>query len=66
MEYLADIGETLRGRREAAGLTQAQLAALSGVSQPTISAIESGKDTSTATLRKLGDALARVEAGATP
>lgn len=34
--------ETLRARRERAGLTQAELAVLSGVAQPNIAAYESG------------------------
>lgn len=38
----------LRAYREAAGLTQAQLAKLLGISQPMVAAIENGKRTITA------------------
>lgn len=38
-----DVGAQLRARRLRRGLTQRQLAELSGVHQPTIAAIESGK-----------------------
>lgn len=41
----ADLGRALRDRRLALGLTQADVAMQSGVSTPTVSAIENGKET---------------------
>ncbi len=38
-----DVGSTIRAAREAAGLTQAQLAERSGTSQATLSAYEHGR-----------------------
>ena len=40
-----DLGLAIRDRRVALGLTQAEVAMQSGVSIPTVSAIENGKDT---------------------
>lgn len=52
------VGEALRLRRRNAGLSQRQLAALSGVPQPNIAAYESGRRTpSTGTLDRLEAAL---------
>lgn len=42
--------ETLRGRRERAGLSQAQLAQRSGVAQPNIAAYETGRRTPSAAM----------------
>ena len=61
MEYFQP-GEDIRRRRENLKLTQAQLAERSGVSQPRISAIERGADTTTVTIRRLAEALAAAEA----
>lgn len=47
----------VRKLREAAGLTQAQLAEKAGCTQPTISGIENGSDTTTTTLRLIATAL---------
>lgn len=41
----ADVGRAIRDRRMALGLTQAEVAMQSGVSTPTVSAIENGKET---------------------
>ncbi|WP_146287855.1 helix-turn-helix transcriptional regulator [Gemmobacter aquaticus] len=41
----ADLGRAIRDRRLALGLTQADVAMQSGVSTPTVSAIENGKET---------------------
>lgn len=41
----ADLGHAIRERRIALGLTQAEVAMQSGVSTPTVSAIENGKET---------------------
>ncbi|TQM93786.1 helix-turn-helix domain-containing protein [Roseinatronobacter monicus] len=41
----ADLGKAIRARRLELGLKQADVAMQSGVSNPTISAIENGKDT---------------------
>ena len=38
-----EMGRAIRARRRALGLSQADLAAQTGLSQPTISAIEGGK-----------------------
>ena len=43
VRYHRDMGEVLRELREHAGLSQAQLAARSGVAQPNIAAYESGR-----------------------
>lgn len=52
------IGARIKDRREQAGLTQAQLAEKSGVTQGHLSQIETGaKVPSLGTLRKLRDAL---------
>ena len=52
--------ETLRTRRERAGLTQAELAVLSGVAQPNIAAYESGtRPLSPRMLHRLIDAMTR-------
>lgn len=40
-----DLGRAIRERRLALGLTQAEVAMQSGVSAPTVSAIENGKET---------------------
>lgn len=40
-----ELGRAIRARRRALGLSQADLAAQTGLSQPTISAIERGKPT---------------------
>jgi len=40
-----DLGRAIRDRRMALGLTQAEVAMQSGVSTPTVSAIENGKET---------------------
>lgn len=48
--------DTVKGLRRLAGLTQAELAAAAGTSQPTIAAYESGtKSPNLATLRRLAD-----------
>jgi len=53
-------GESLRERREAAGLTANQLGTRSGVSGETVRRIEAGlTDPSALTRRKIDDALAR-------
>lgn len=53
-----ELGRVVEERRTERGLTQAQLAAQSGVPQPEISKIEAGKANPTAaTLRKLGEPL---------
>lgn len=39
---LSEIGANIRSRRKALGMSQTELSALSGVSQPTISSLESG------------------------
>lgn len=41
----ADLGRAIRARRLALGLQQAEVAMQSGVSTPTVSAIENGKET---------------------
>ncbi|MBK8464113.1 MAG: XRE family transcriptional regulator [Nigerium sp.] len=61
MEEPADFGHWLRVRRKAAGLSQRGLAARTGVPQPTIAAIESGRrGASEKVKRALGEALGRV------
>jgi len=47
----------LKEIRKSLHLTQVQLSALTGVRQATIADIENGKDCSTATLRKIAEAL---------
>lgn len=47
----------VRKLREAAGLTQTQLAEQAGVTQPTISNVENGVPTTTETLRMIAEAL---------
>lgn len=55
-----DVGSRLRASREAAGISQAELARRSGVHQPTISAIERGRRTPRPeTFERLMAALAR-------
>jgi len=55
---LAELGNTLRQAREAAGLTQGQLAEAIGVSRKTINTVENGVFTPSATLAiKLAQAL---------
>lgn len=51
-------GESLRERREGAGLSADQLGAKAGVSGETIRRIERGENTSTLTQRKIDEALA--------
>lgn len=41
----AELGRAIRDRRLALGMTQAEVAMQSGVSTPTVSAIENGKET---------------------
>lgn len=41
----ADLGRAIRARRLALGLQQTEVAMQSGVSTPTVSAIENGKET---------------------
>ncbi|RMC33723.1 helix-turn-helix domain-containing protein [Paracoccus alkanivorans] len=41
----ADLGRAIRERRQELGLLQADVAMQSGVSTPTVSAIENGKET---------------------
>ncbi len=41
----ADLGRAIRARRLALGLQQAEVAMQSGISPPTVSAIENGKET---------------------
>lgn len=54
----AEIGETLRQRRELLGLLQPQLAAIAGISTRTIQLIEAGKaNPSLDTLYKVADSL---------
>ena len=62
MTYLMAVGAEIRRRREALGLTQVQLARLAGVTQPTISVIEGGKDTRLSTVGRLQEALSKQEA----
>ena len=51
------IRDVIRDARQAAGLTQKQLAALAGTSQPTVAIYESGRrDPSTSTLIRLVEA----------
>lgn len=58
MNGVAVVGESLRNRRAAAGLSQRQLATLSGVPQPNIAAYESGRrNPSSETLDRLVAAL---------
>ena len=40
-----EIGAAIRARRKALGLTQEDVAAQTGLSRPTVGAIEGGKDT---------------------
>lgn len=40
-----DLGRAIRDRRKMLGMTQADLAMQAGVSTPTVSAIENGKET---------------------
>lgn len=40
-----DLGRAIRDRRKALGISQGELAMQSGVSIPTVSAIENGKET---------------------
>jgi DNA-binding XRE family transcriptional regulator len=57
-----EVALAVRQMREAAGLTQAQLAALIGVSQPMIARVERGSDRRTPswdTLRRIAIALGR-------
>lgn len=55
---VARVGETLRRRRRDAGLSQRELASLSGVPQPNIAAYESGRRTPAAgTLQRLESVL---------
>jgi transcriptional regulator with XRE-family HTH domain len=53
------LGERVRKRREKLGLSQRELARVSGISQPTISNIERGaqEEVTTAVLRPLARAL---------
>ena len=62
LDYIrASIARELIRRRRAAGLSQVELAARSGVRQETISRIETGKHTVTASvMKKLEQALDRV------
>jgi y4mF family transcriptional regulator len=41
----ADLGRAIRARRRELGMQQAEVAMQSGVSAPTVSAIENGKET---------------------
>lgn len=41
----ADLGRAIRARRRELGLRQSELAMQSGVSTPTVSAVENGKET---------------------
>ena len=54
---MASIGENLRRLRKAAGLSQPQLAELTGVSQQLISQIETGKNATTKELAAFATAL---------
>jgi len=59
---VAEVAMAVRQMREAAGLTQAQLAALIGVKQPMIARVERGSDRRTPrwdVLRRVGHALGR-------
>jgi transcriptional regulator with XRE-family HTH domain len=49
--WAAEAGKKLREARDAADLSQADLAALAGVSQPYVSKVENGGGVSTETLR---------------
>lgn len=60
---MADIGQNICRQRLKMGMTQERLAALSGVSQPNLSAIEKGRrDLTVSTLRRIALAL-EVSAG---
>lgn len=56
---VSDMANRLREIRLKKGLTQEELAAISGVSRPTIVSLEKGeaRETKTGTLTKLADAL---------
>ena len=58
MTGVATWGETLQARREAAGLSQEKLAALSGVARETIRAIEAGHEPRPRTRAVIDEALA--------
>ncbi|WP_295046777.1 type II toxin-antitoxin system Y4mF family antitoxin [uncultured Paracoccus sp.] len=45
IQTAADLGRAIRAKRKALGLQQQDLAMQSGVSLPTVSAIENGKET---------------------
>jgi transcriptional regulator with XRE-family HTH domain len=64
------VRDVIRDARQAAGLTQKQLAALAGTSQPTVAIYESGRrDPSTSTLIRLVEACGgrlRIEMGHAP
>lgn len=55
--YTVNLGENLRRIRRAKNLSQDQLADLAGISRPTISMIESGKNAEAATINALAKAL---------
>lgn len=50
-------GEQVRIKRIEKGLTQKQLATISGIHQPTISKLEKGKDVGSAAIDKILEAL---------
>lgn len=55
---MATIGDRIRSRRLARGLTQYELAELCGTSQPTVAVWESGRQIpKTDTLQRIADAL---------
>ncbi len=51
------LGQQIKGRRKALGLTQAELAHRAGVSRATLIAVEQGSVTQTDTLRVVAEAL---------
>jgi len=56
-------GEDIKQRREAAGLSQRDLAALAGLSRGLLSAVEDGTRNAVASRRTFGAALTRFEGG---
>ncbi len=51
------LGQQIKARRKAAGMTQADLAGRAGISRATLIAVEQGSITQTETLRRVGEPL---------
>lgn len=60
-QVMSDVGERVRARRKALGMTQDDLAGEAGINRDTLGAIENGLGYRASSLTKIEEALARLE-----